>query len=83
MLSAVLSALEVYFCLSCAQTLSCIFWGKHDFRNSLEHRQLGKGNRGSSDQLDGEGEGLRDVAQKLKNDKDTGYKIETDSPTFR
>lgn len=97
MFSAALSALGIYFCQSCAQALSCLFWVKHEFCNSLERRQLDKGNRRSSDRLDGEQQADRkqererdakgksglERAQKQKNDKDTGYEIQKDSPVFR
>lgn len=85
MFSAVLSALGVHFCLSCAQTLSCISWVKHDFCNSLEHtagwkkEELGparwRGGRPDSGKQ-ARGRNVLDVAQKQKNDKDTGFKKE-------
>lgn len=83
MFSAILSALGVYFCLSCA--MSCIFWVKHDFCNSLEHtagwkkEELGparwRGGRPDRGRH-AKGRNVLDVAQKQKNDEDTGSKIE-------
>lgn len=88
MFSAVLRALGGHFCRSCAQTLSCIFWVKHDFCNSLERtagwkkEELGPA-RWRGGRLDrgrqAKGRNVLDVAQKQKNDEDTGSKI--DSPT--
>ena len=58
MFSAVLSALGVYLLPElCPRHSPVSFRVRHDFCNSLEHRQLDKGkHRRSSDQLDGDGE---------------------------
>lgn len=69
MFSAALSALGIYFCQSCAQALSCLFWVKHEFHNSLERRQLDKGNRRTSDHLDGEQQADRKQEREMRKER--------------
>lgn len=90
---------DVFSSFKCSENLPLLrhcpvsFYVRHDFCNSPEHRELDTRNRRSPDQLDsrrarGESEMQEEqwkleTVQKQKHDKDTGYKIEKDSQTFR